>query len=86
MKQFKSQSPGGMNVLLMLFAGVINVANSVPAVAPPLKVIVVCVPVLGISNNASGVAGGAAAVVGPSKNNTNPDDIPGVPCGPVGPV
>jgi hypothetical protein len=70
----------------MLFAGVINVANSVPAVAPPLKVIAVCVPVSGISNNAYGVAGGAGAVVGPSKNNTNPDDVPEVPVAPVAPV
>jgi hypothetical protein len=67
-----------MNVLLMLFAGVMNVANSVPAGAAALIVIVVCVPVLGISNNTSVGAGGVVVVL-PSKNNTNPADIPEVP-------
>ena len=70
----------------MLFARVINVANNVPAVDPPLKVIVVCVLVSGISNNASGVAGGATASVVPSKNNISPPLTPFAPVSPVAPV
>ena len=75
-----------MNVLLVVLGGVINVANSDPVAAPPFHVIVVCAPVFGMANNTSGVAGGAAAVVAPSKNNINPDDIPDDPIAPVAPV
>ena len=75
-----------MNVLLVVLGGVINVENSDPDAAPPFHVIVVCAPVFGMANNTSGVAGGAAAVVAPSKNNINPDDIPDGPIAPVAPV
>ena len=64
-------------------AGVTKLPTKMGEVPIELVVIIVCVPVFGITNKLSET--GTVDVVGPSKNSINPLLIPFIPCEPVEP-